>query len=123
MAGYPVVSLIETDFILNIAEYPNQTTTKSFIVLPVPARWVEFKYVKLGTTTQTGTMLYVVPNAYTTTEGTQKLATAGQRLAIPYGDSYRLDFSATDPCIRLDFVTDAATEAGSIVLIFWGTDS
>lgn len=123
MAGYPVVSLVETDFILNIAEYPNQTTAKSFIVLPISARWVEFKYVKLGATAQTGTMLYVVPNAYSTTEGTQKLAAAGQRVAIPYGDSYRLDFPSTDPCTRLDFATDAATEAGSVVLVFWGTDS
>lgn len=118
----PVKTVIENDYVLNVTEVANPTTTAGKILFPVPARWVEVKFVKSGATT-TGYKLFVVPNAYSDAEAAVKLAAAGQRLPVPLGDSVRLDFTADAPCTRIDYVSDAATEAGALAIITWGTDA
>lgn len=122
MSGYPVVTKIEQPLVLNITEVANPTTTQGTLTLPTDALWVEFKYVQKGGTAHTGTVLYVVPNAYSTAEAAVKLATVGQRIPVTFGEPLRLDFSPSDPCTRIDYASDAASESGALLIISWGTN-
>ena len=118
--GYPVNTLQERPSVVSVTEHINPTTTRTAIYVPDGAAWIEFKYNATGTAT--GKLTYIVPNAFSDAEAVVKLAVSGQRIPVNIGDTIRLDFSDSQPMTRVDYATDAATEAGAMLVITWGVE-
>lgn len=108
---YAITTLTKTNQVAAVAN-------KTALALAFDGRYLRIEYVRTGGT-PTGTVLYVAINAATSAEADAVLVSPILgRYAIPLGSFLELEFPVDSPLRRIDFVSDAATEAGTTLVSY-----
>ena len=118
MSGLPVETLDQRALSVSTYEIANQSTTRGNVTPLIPAKAVEVGY--FNSASASGKFLYVVFNAFSNADAAAKLATAGQRFAIPLGEVRKFHFPNDKLCTRVDLISDTAESGASKTIITIG---
>jgi len=107
--GYPVTPPDQQQAALAVFIKRDLTTTMQTQQFASGAKWVTISYRLLpGATAVTNQLAKFVINAASDADATGKLATDGAFVPITQGDDILISAPASDPILRIDYLTEQA---------------
>lgn len=117
MAGMLVTTAEEAAGALVVYEKSNVSTTRQSISLGIPANAVEISAIDMGSSS--AKLIYIVLNAVNDAAADAALATAGSRIPLPLGKTFRqLVASGQSQITRIDLKSNVAETGANLVVTF-----